>query len=746
MHKSISSALCVVAVCAAAITPSSAVAAGDTATDPASTTTVTNADGTTTAVTPTGTEGLTLTPDQVQAIQDQQAAETADEDRSVFEKASDYVSDHAPFFIIGIIVLAAILAGFFISRGRRKPGPETAAKGKGKPVPPAAKAAPVAAAASAPASVPSTKELRRRKRAAAQQAREEERLRRKAGYDGRRRSAPAPAETPVGPLVSASTATLALDPMEAEKRAAKGLPVQGVQPPPAPAPAAPAPPAAAAPKAAAARPSTGAIPAPVSPSQTAPAAGIQTPAQAAAGYPDDTIYSKPSEASAGAAASSSDPAEPPTQVQQPRESAIEAPAPDARVGEAAAAFAAGAAGGSVAARAASVGDSEEQPVEGSAADLAGTDLVDSGDEPVADTAPNPDQLDPDDRLRAKVEEIKSGRPGLSAAVPAAAVAAAASAPKVEDEPEVAPEPEAEAVPEADRIAEEDARDLERRKLEAEAVQTEIEGLEPSAVSAAGLDDVGRRLEENRKHRDEALQQAEDRLRRIEERAEHAERRAAFAERLTQLNVEESEREQRLNDMLSGIDRAEERAREAELRAEAAEKAAAAALQGQVLSERPSPAPSEAAAPPRGRVEWATPPAGDTPSAAGVPAEPAESPASTESTEAETAPEAAPADEAPAEPSAAAAAAPQKQPTFTEATPKPNSPFNRLFTSDSTSSGLNLNTATFEQLREADLSVTQATRILAYRERFGGYTSVDDLEKVPGFPEDVIESLRDKITV
>ena len=736
MHKSISSALCVVALCAAAITPSFAVAAGDTATDSATSATVTNADGATTAVTPTETEGLTLTPEQIQAIQGQQAGDGSSDDRSVFEKASDYISDHAPFFIIGIIVLAAILAGFFISRGRRKPGPGTAAKGKGQPAPgsssTAAKEAPVAAAASAPASVPSTKELRRRKRAAAQKAREDERLRRKAGYDGRRRSAPAPAETPVGPLVSASTASLALDPMEAEKRAAKGLPVPAVQPPPAP--AAPAPPAAAAPKAAAARPSTGAIPAPVSPSQTAPAAGIQTPAQAAAGYPDDTIYSKPSEETADT--------EPPTQVQPPEESAIEAPAPDARVGEAAAAFAAG----GIAAKVAAGSGKDEQPVEGSAADLAGSDLVDSGDEPVADAAPNPDQLDPEDRLRAKVEEIKSGKPGLSAAVPAAAVAAASSAPEAEEAPEVTPEPEAEAVPEADRIAEEDARDLERRKFEAEAGQTEIEGLEPSAVSAAGLDDVGRRLEENRKHRDEALQAAEDRLRRIEERAEHAERRAAFAERLTQLNVEESEREQRLNDMLSGIDRAEERAREAELRAEAAEKAAAAALQGQVLSERPSPAPAEPAPPTRGRVEWATPPAEDTPSATGVPAEPAESPAPIESTETESAPEAAPAEEVPAEPSAEAAAAPQKQPTFTEATPKPNSPFNRLFTSDSTSSGLNLNTATFEQLREADLSVTQATRILAYRERFGGYTSVDDLEKVPGFPEDVIESLRDKITV
>ena len=51
MHKSISSALCVVALCAAAITPSFAVAAGDTATDSATSATVTNADGATTALT-----------------------------------------------------------------------------------------------------------------------------------------------------------------------------------------------------------------------------------------------------------------------------------------------------------------------------------------------------------------------------------------------------------------------------------------------------------------------------------------------------------------------------------------------------------------------------------------------------------------------------------------------------------------------------------------------------------------------
>lgn len=67
-------------------------------------------------------------------------------------------------------------------------------------------------------------------------------------------------------------------------------------------------------------------------------------------------------------------------------------------------------------------------------------------------------------------------------------------------------------------------------------------------------------------------------------------------------------------------------------------------------------------------------------------------------------------------------------------------------SRSGSGSLNLNSATFEELREADLSVTQATRILAYRERFGGYRSVEDLEKVPGFPAELIESLRGRITV
>ena len=56
----------------------------------------------------------------------------------------------------------------------------------------------------------------------------------------------------------------------------------------------------------------------------------------------------------------------------------------------------------------------------------------------------------------------------------------------------------------------------------------------------------------------------------------------------------------------------------------------------------------------------------------------------------------------------------------------------------------INQAGFEELRSAGLSVTQATRVMAYRERFGGYASVDDLARVPGFTPDVIEALRGRI--
>jgi competence protein ComEA len=60
--------------------------------------------------------------------------------------------------------------------------------------------------------------------------------------------------------------------------------------------------------------------------------------------------------------------------------------------------------------------------------------------------------------------------------------------------------------------------------------------------------------------------------------------------------------------------------------------------------------------------------------------------------------------------------------------------------------INLNTVTFEQLREQNLSVTQATRLLAHRERLGGFQSLDDLDQVAGFPQDLLDDLKTRSTV
>ena len=50
--------------------------------------------------------------------------------------------------------------------------------------------------------------------------------------------------------------------------------------------------------------------------------------------------------------------------------------------------------------------------------------------------------------------------------------------------------------------------------------------------------------------------------------------------------------------------------------------------------------------------------------------------------------------------------------------------------------IELNSVTFEQLRAQGLSVTQATRLLAHRERVGRFQSVDELDEVPGLPQEL----------
>ncbi len=60
--------------------------------------------------------------------------------------------------------------------------------------------------------------------------------------------------------------------------------------------------------------------------------------------------------------------------------------------------------------------------------------------------------------------------------------------------------------------------------------------------------------------------------------------------------------------------------------------------------------------------------------------------------------------------------------------------------------LNLNQASLAELRSLKLSTTQSHRVLAYRKRFGGYESIEQLDHVPGFPEVIRERLKRQVTV
>ena len=60
--------------------------------------------------------------------------------------------------------------------------------------------------------------------------------------------------------------------------------------------------------------------------------------------------------------------------------------------------------------------------------------------------------------------------------------------------------------------------------------------------------------------------------------------------------------------------------------------------------------------------------------------------------------------------------------------------------------LNLNQASFAELRSLNLSITQSHRLLAYRKRVGRYESIEQLDDLPGFPKDVRERLKRQLIV
>ena len=60
--------------------------------------------------------------------------------------------------------------------------------------------------------------------------------------------------------------------------------------------------------------------------------------------------------------------------------------------------------------------------------------------------------------------------------------------------------------------------------------------------------------------------------------------------------------------------------------------------------------------------------------------------------------------------------------------------------------MDVNTATYEDLRGFGLSVTQTGRVLACRERQGTFTSLDELDEIPGFPRDFLNDLKARLSI
>jgi DNA uptake protein ComE-like DNA-binding protein len=55
--------------------------------------------------------------------------------------------------------------------------------------------------------------------------------------------------------------------------------------------------------------------------------------------------------------------------------------------------------------------------------------------------------------------------------------------------------------------------------------------------------------------------------------------------------------------------------------------------------------------------------------------------------------------------------------------------------------ISLSEASFEELRDLGLSVTQAKRIIKRRDERGGFTTIDELDDIPGFPKDFLADIK-----
>ncbi|MGH2987179.1 MAG: helix-hairpin-helix domain-containing protein [Solirubrobacterales bacterium] len=254
---------------------------------------------------------------------------------------------------------------------------------------------------------------------------------------------------------------------------------------------------------------------------------------------------------------------------------------------------------------------------------------------------------------------------------------------------------------------------ERPIQKAQAVEEDVETSRPPLAE----EDV----EKATRPATERLAAVEQRLAEAARRADRAEGRAAMAEkRLIAAGRAADERLERVAEAQRELEEATERAK----RRDEVEPTSIAAMAAEAESLASDSEAATAAEPELEPPSW-------------VAVEP--KPVARSRREAET--------EAEAEPEPEAKSEPEPEPEA-EAEPDPESPRRSapaVEPDHAPAEGMvSLSLAEFKELRELGMSVTQAKRVIRYREERNGFRTLDELDQVPGFPRTFLSGVKERL--
>jgi DNA uptake protein ComE-like DNA-binding protein len=265
-----------------------------------------------------------------------------------------------------------------------------------------------------------------------------------------------------------------------------------------------------------------------------------------------------------------------------------------------------------------------------------------------------------------------------------------------------------------RIASEASSPAAERPIDkAQAVEEDVERSRPPVAEEE--------VEKRARPATERLAAVEERLAEAARRADRAEERAALAEkRLIAAGRAADERLERVAEAQRELEEATERAK----RGDEVEPTSIAAMAAEAESLASDSEAATAAEPELEPPSW-------------VAVEPKR--VARSGPEAET--------EAEAEPEPVAKSQPEPEPE-TQAEPEPEPPRRSapaVEPDPAPAEGMvSLSLAEFKELRELGMSVTQAKRVIRYREERNGFRTLDELDQVPGFPRTFLSGVKERL--